>query len=166
MSKSVDWFLYDSGLRHKRLQGIYVKYKLLWNQHSQINAAYLFHEIHTKKYRNNYKIKCWNLSTSATNNLLKNEKSISFLFFLFFLTESDSLAKQMLYGWMKLLKISSTFHQHLLRAVAFFEFILAFSHFKNFKFACYLEGFHLQIALNLLKHALFICTPCMSLLTH
>ena len=119
-----------------------------------------------KKISQYYKIKCWNLSTSATNNLLKNEKSISFLFFLFFLTESDSLAKLMLYGWMKLLKISSTFHQHLLRAVAFFEFILAFSHFKNFKFACYLEGFHLQIALNLLKHALFIYTPCMSLLTH
>ena len=166
MSKSVDWFLYDSGLRHKRLQGIYVKYKLLWNQHFQINAAYLFHEIHTKKYRNITKLNAETYQHQQQTIYSKMKNPFRFFFFFFFLTESDSLAKQMLYGWMKLLKISSTFHQHLLRAVAFFEFILAFSHFKNFKFACYLEGFHLQIALNLLKHALFIYTPCMSLLTH
>ena len=127
------------------------------------------HTYFTKSTHKNIAIlhKCWNLlSTSATNNLLKNEKSISFLFF--FLTENDSLAKQMLYGWMTLPNISSTFHQHLLRDVAFSEFILAFSHFKNFKFACCLEGFQLQIALNLLKHALlFIPQACPdALLTH
>ena len=36
-----------------------------------------------------------------------------------------------------------------------FEFSLAFSHFKNFEFACCLGGFHLRIALHLQESALF-----------
>ena len=45
----------------------------------------------------------------------------------------------------------------ILRATrnALFEYFLAFSHSKNFKFACYLGEIHLRIALNLLKHALY-----------
>ena len=165
MGKSMDWFLYVNGLRHERLKGIYVKYRLLWNQHFKTNAAYLFHEIHTQKYRNITQM--LKLIINISNKQSTQKWKIHFVSF-FFLTENDSLAKQMLYGWMTLPKISSTFHQHLLRDVAFFEFILAFSHFKNFKFACCLEGFHLQIALNLLKHALlFIPQACPdALLTH
>ena len=40
-----------------------------------------------------------------------------------------------------------------------FEFLLVFPYSKNFKLACCLEGFHLQIALNLLKYVLF-CSYC------
>ena len=33
------------------------------------------------------------------------------------------------------------------------------SYYKNFKFACSLGGFHVRIALNLLKYALFLVIP-------
>lgn len=49
--------------------------------------------------------------------------------------------------------------RHLLCAVsarnAHFEFFWTFSHTKNFKFTCCLGGFHVHIAINLLKSALF-----------
>ena len=38
---------------------------------------------------------------------------------------------------------------------ALFEFLLVFSYSENFKFVCCLREFHLWIALNLLKYALF-----------
>ena len=48
---------------------------------------------------------------------------------------------------------------------AIFNFGLASSYSKNFKLVCCLRGVHLQIALNLLKYAIFIdnaCMPCLS----
>lgn len=36
-----------------------------------------------------------------------------------------------------------------------FQFIFAFSHSEGFKLTCFLGGFHLQIAINLLQCALF-----------
>ena len=38
--------------------------------------------------------------------------------------------------------------------------VLTFSHAKNFEFACCVEGFHLRIALNILKYVLFIHAAC------
>ena len=57
------------------------------------------------------------------------------------------------------IKLDRAYFRHLLRAVtacnALFKFLLAFSHSKNFKFACYLGGSRLWFAPNLLKFALF-----------
>ena len=60
------------------------------------------------------------------------------------------------------LKYTRAYSRHLLRAVPahnalfdIFLFFCLFSHSKNFKSAFCLGGFHVQIALNLLKKALF-----------
>ena len=50
--------------------------------------------------------------------------------------------------------ILNTYCMRYLHAMPSF-FVLAFLHLNTFKLACCLEGFHLQVALNLLKNAPF-----------
>ena len=68
--------------------------------------------------------------------------------------ESQELKK-----WKSWMKIRDYFRQ-LLPAVhahnQLFYFILSFSYSKTFKFVCCLVGFHLRIALNLLKYGFFL----------
>ena len=90
-------------------------------------------------------------------------------FFDFQVVEALSIMTKWAYKYDR----DGAYFRHLLRAVparkSLFKFLLIFSYYQNYKFACCLGGFHLRITLNLPKYALFLhtaCIPCLYKICH